>query len=84
MKYILVLIFLFSSSYSDEIQRIESIVKDITQLRKKYEISQEELNVKELNEKKQNEKIINLQNQIKSYKNRLIAKDNDIKKQKAS
>ena len=82
MKYILVLVFLFSSSYSDEIQRIESIVKDITQLRKKYEISQEELNVKELNEKKQNEKIINLQNQIKSYKNRLIAKDNDIKKLK--
>lgn len=82
MKYILILVFLFSFSYSDEIQRIESIVKDITQLRKKYEVSQEELNLKVINEKKQQEKIFSLENQIKSYQNRLKTKDNEMKKLK--
>ena len=59
----------FSFSYTDEISRIESIVNDITDLRKKYKTSQEELTLKEVNEKKQHEKILTLQNQIKSIKN---------------
>ena len=75
MKYILVLAILFSFSYSDEIQRIESIVKDITELRKKYELSQEELNLKKINEKKQHERILNLESQIKTYKKKLKAKE---------
>lgn len=75
MKYILVLVVLFSFSYSDEIQRIESIVKDITQLREKYEISQEKLNLKNINEKKQNERILSLEKQIQNYRKQLKLKE---------
>lgn len=82
MKYILILVVLFSFSYSDEIQRIELIVKDITNLREKYEASQEELNYKILNEIKQNKKILSLENQIKDYLNQLKIKDNKIKNTK--
>lgn len=79
MKHILVLVILFSFSYSDEIQRIESIVKEITQLRLKYKIAQEELNLKNINEKKQNEKILSLENQIQSYENQSKLKENNVK-----
>ena len=82
MKYILILFFLFSFLNSDEIERIESIVKDITQLRQKYKSSQDELKSKIINEKKQHEKIINLQNKIKMYEKKLKTKEKSIEKLK--
>lgn len=82
LKYILVLAVLFSFSYSDEIQRIESIVKDITQLRKKYQTSQEELKLKEIKEQKQDERIISLEKQIEIYKKQVKLKEKKIKKLK--
>lgn len=82
MKYILILIFLFSISYADEIQRIELIVKDIVSLRAKYETSQDELNSKIINEKKQHERILKLEIQIKNYKKQLKIKEKKIKKLK--
>ena len=79
MKYIILLIITFSFLYSDEISRIESIVNDITDLRKKYEKLQDEMIRKEINEKKQYEKIITLENQIKKYKKHLKDKEKEIK-----
>lgn len=79
MKYVLILVLLFSLSSSDEIERIESIVKDITDLRIKYELSQDELNEKTANETKQNEKIISLEKQIKSYEKQLEVKEKKMK-----
>ena len=80
MKYILVLLVLFSFSYSDEIQRIESIVKDITNLREKYQDSQNQLIIKEKNQEKQSRKILDLENQIKKYKKQLEVKEKYINK----
>lgn len=82
MKYILILVVLVTFLNADEIERIELIVKDITQLRSKYKLSQDELNSKIINEKKQHEKIISLQNQIKKYKKQLKSKEKNIKKLK--
>jgi len=89
LKYILVLIFLFAPLFSDEIQRIESIVKDITELRIKYDECQKELTEKPKKAKKQEksneinlvtkQKIIKLENQIKRYKKLLKLKDKKIK-----
>ncbi|WP_457749613.1 hypothetical protein [Sulfurimonas sp.] len=44
MKFLLVLVFVLNL-YADEIQRINSIVDDITKLRMDYKKSQEELNI---------------------------------------
>ena len=82
MKYILIVVILFSFSYSDEIERIESILRDITELRKKYEISQTELNLKIINEKKQDKKILELENKIKVYKKQVKTKEKKVKKLK--
>jgi len=82
MKYILLLLFLFINSYSDEIQRIESIVKDIENLRKKYEIVQEELILKKENNDKLNKKIVTLEKQIKIYKKQLKNKEKELKSKK--
>ena len=48
MKYILISLFLILSLYGDEIQRIESIVKDITKLRVDYEECRKQLRDKEI------------------------------------
>ncbi len=80
MKYLLVFVFFINSVYADDIQRIESVVKDIESLRKKYKLSQEQLLIKEHREKKQIQKITTLKNQIILYKKQLKNKDKILKK----
>ena len=76
MKYILVFTLLFSFSFADEIKRIESIVKDISELRYQNESCQKELDIiknkqiiKQPTEKIQNNKSSN--NDVK-YKQKII------------
>lgn len=96
MKYFLFISLLFSFSFADEIKRIESIVKDISELRYQYDRCQNKLNLiknKKLtnqtqkhkysnNDENYKQKITNLQIQIEKYKNIVIAKNKEIQKLK--
>jgi hypothetical protein len=76
MKFILISLFLIFSLYGDEIQRLESIVKEITKLRVDYEECRREL------EDKQNVKMgvkVLADNENKNYKELLKIKDKKIK-----
>jgi len=87
MKYIFTLIFLFLSLRADEIQRIEAIVNDITQLKHEYAQCQEKMANKDTQkefsaqkEKEYKNTIDNLKNQISNYKKELKTKENIINK----
>jgi len=64
MKFLLVLVFVLNL-YADEIQRIDSIVKDITKLRINYQKSQKELNL--------------CKNRVKTLENKLKIANNLLK-----
>jgi len=95
MKFILILILSLTYIHADEIQRIESIVKDIKKLRVDYEKSQDELalyKVKLRDEQQKNTILLKelkieqnsvekLQNQIKSKNNNVIIKEVVIEKE---
>ncbi len=83
MKYILILVFLFSFLHTDEIKRIELIINDITELREQYKACKDELSSENNNESFNNElykvEIKKLRSQIKKYKQLLKSKDIEIK-----
>ncbi|ADN09317.1 hypothetical protein [Sulfurimonas autotrophica] len=72
MKFLLVLIFVLNL-YADEIQRIDSIVEDITKLRMNYQKSQKEINIYK-------NRVKTLENELKIANNLLKAKENNIVK----
>ena len=74
MKFLLVLIFVLNL-YADEIQRIDSIVEDITKLRINYQKSQEELNLCK-------NRVKTLENKLKIANNLLKTKEKKIVKVK--
>ncbi|QSZ41691.1 hypothetical protein GJV85_06085 [Sulfurimonas aquatica] len=70
MKYIAILLIMaFSTINADEIQRIESIVKDISKLRSDYVKCQDELDLCSLKLKDETQKNIILQDELKLYSN---------------
>jgi len=92
MRYILVLTLLFSFLYTDEIKRVESIIKDITELREENEVCKKELDfaknkqIKKCDfsskEKKYKEEINKLKEKITKYKKLLNNKNKEIQKLK--
>jgi len=76
MKFLVIGLFLVYSLYGDEIQRIESIVKDITKLRVAYEECQAELRDKKPVKMAAN---ISINSDIEKYKKLLKIKDKKIK-----
>jgi len=75
MKFMFISLFMLLSLYGDEIQRIDSIVKDITKLRVNYEECKKELEYKNLSE---NKSTPYLNDEIKKYKELLKIKDKKI------
>jgi hypothetical protein len=79
MKFIYILLIMFISLQADEIQRIESIVKDIVQLREQYDKCEEQLALQEksLSEKEKHyiDKIKTLENRIQIQEKALKNKD---------
>jgi len=89
MKFLFVLVFvMFNYVSADEMQRIESIVKDISKLRGDYEVSQNELNAcraKLDEEKKRNEALTKEFNLYSSFtKNEIESLKNQLKEAKLS
>lgn len=70
MKFLLVLVFILNL-YGDEIQRINSIVNDISKLRADYQKSQEELKIYK-------ERVKSLEKELKRTKNLLKTKQKPI------
>jgi len=91
MKFLLVVLILSLSLNANEMQRIESIVKDITKLRGQYEACQIETKIYslKLNKEREKNKILiqeinsfkNLYKREIEYKNKIIKLENKIKKQ---
>lgn len=83
MKYILISLFLILSLYGDEIQRIESIVKDITKLRVDYEECRKQLRDKEITkmgaEISSNDEIIKYKELLKIKDKKIISLENKLK-----
>lgn len=72
MKFLLVLVFVLNL-YADEIQRIDSIVKDITKLRMDYQKSKKKIDIYK-------NKIKTLENELKIANNLLKTKEKNIVK----
>lgn len=79
MKSLLIVILLVVYSNADEIQRIESIVEDITKLRVNYEKSQENLTQSLIELKKEKKKNEDFLKEVESLKKEIINLKNQIK-----
>jgi septal ring factor EnvC (AmiA/AmiB activator) len=82
MKLIYLLFIFIFFAQADEIQRIESIVKDIEKLRVQYEECQKKSQILKVQNEDFDKKINSLKNKIKYQEKQLKSKGNELKKLK--